>query len=518
MMSGGRSRIGRLLVLFVAISLLTRWLSLRVTILDTDEAAHAVGSWVLLDGGRLYTDFVDNKPPLLYAYFALAQLVLGRGLSAVHLFTALLGVPLIALGASAVFRHQRRGVVAALVWLVYGTSFLAHDMLSVNAELVLLVPAAWAVALVADERRATRGSPLVAAGLLLGLATLVKHQGAFWLPALAWAAVRAQPEPEGPRFIAPWRALALAAGFALPVAGTWAWFAATGGADDIVYWLLWRNAVYAANPISLAAALGRAARYLLPWLLATAPLWWAWRHSRRDLDAHRRRLVDGLVWLGLVPTFAGFRFFPHYFVPVVLALALGAAPAAARWTQRPVARAGRVFLAATLALAGGFAVANAWLWLGDARVYRERDPVYLRVAERLAADSCFGAGSRLFVWGWAPAFYYEAGLRGARPASRFAVLAAAGLTGYVPGNPAGARRREPDEPAPAPAHWDLLMADFERTPPTYVVDTAPAGLYRWDRYPLSDYPRLGQYVAEGYEWMDDVDRVRLYRRRGCSAR
>ena len=518
----------------MALSLLTRWLSLRVAILDIDEAAHAVGSWVLLDGGRLYTDFVDNKPPLLYAYYALAQLVLGRGLMAVHLFTVLASVPLVAIAVSAVFRHERRGVVAALLWLVYGASFLAHDMLSVNAELVLLLPAAWAIALAADERRATRAWPLVAAGLLIGLATLAKHPAMFWLPALAWAAVRARPdEPSGrpadglprgaaasngSRLPAPWRAPALAAGFALPIAGTWAWFAATGGAHDVAYWLLWRNAVYAANPISLGGALGRAARYLLPWLLATAPLWWAWSLGRRELDPHRRRLIDGLVWLGVLPTFAGFRFFPHYFVPVVFALSLGAAPAVERWTARPVPRAGRVFLGSTLALAVGFAAANAWLWLGEANVYRERDPVYRRVAERLAADACFEVGSRLFVWGWAPAFYYEAGLRGARPASRFSVLAAAGLTGYVPGNPDGARRREPDAPAPSPAHWDLLMADLARTPPTYVVDTAPAGTYRWDRYPLSDYARLGRYVADGYEWAGDVDRVRLYRRRGCTAR
>ena len=507
-----------------------------MTILDTDEAAHAVGSWVLLDGGRLYTDFVDNKPPLLYAYYALAQLVLGRGLTAVHLFTALLSVPLIALGASAVFRHERRGVVAALVWLVYGTSFLAHDMLSVNAELVLLLPAAWAVALVADERRATRVSPLVAAGLLLGLATLVKHQGAFWLPALVWAAVRAQPEPEGEtarpddglpggaapatsaRFIAPWRALALAAGFAMPLLGTWVWFAATGGAHDLVYWLLWRNAVYAANPISLTGALGRAARYLLPWLLATAPLWWAWWHGRRGLDAHRRRLVDGLVWLGLLSTFAGFRFFPHYFVPVAFALSLGAAPAVARWTERPVPRAGRVFLAATLALAVGFAAANAWLWLGDSNVYRERDPVYRRVAERLAGRPVLRSRPPALRLGMGAGVLLRG--RSARRASGFALLRPRGgrphrLRSRQPGWRAAARAgRAP----PAPAHWDMLMADLARTPPTYVVDTAPAGLYRWDRYPLSDYPRLEQYVTEGYEWMDDVDRVRLYRRRGCTAR
>jgi hypothetical protein len=429
--------------------------------------------------------------------------------------TAIVTVPLVALAASAVFRHDRRGVAAGLLWLVYGASFLAHDMLAANAELVLLLPASWAIALVADEERAVKWRPLLLAGLLLGLATLVKHQAAFWLPALGWAALAARPsEATGRR--AP-RLLALGAGFALPLLATWVAFATTGGAHDLVYWLVWRNVLYAANPITAAGALGRAASYLLPWLLATAPLWWAWRSARPALDAHHRRLVDGLVVLGLLPALAGFRFFPHYFVPAVFALALGAGPAVARWWERPRERAGRVFLAATLVLAFGFAGANAWLYLGASGVYRETDPVYRAVAERLAADECF-PGSRLFVWGWAPAFYYEAGLRGGRPASRFAVLASAGLTGYVPGNPNGARRREPGEPVPAPAHWDWLMGDIERTRATYILDTAPAGLYRWNRYPLRDYPRLDRYVAEGYERIDEVSGIHLYRRHGCAAR
>jgi len=62
------------------------------------------------------------------------------------------------------------------------------------------------------------------------------------------------------------------------------------------------------------------------------------------------------------------------------------------------------------------------------------------------------------------------------------------------------------------------MDDLERTEATYMLDTAPAGLYRWNRYPLRDYPRLDRYVAEGYERLDDVSRVRVYRRRGCAAR
>ena len=90
-----------LFALFVAVSLLTRWLSLVVEVLDVDEAAYVVGSWELLRGRLLYADFVDNKPPLLYVYYALAQAAFGRGLIAVHLATALVTVPATALAASA---------------------------------------------------------------------------------------------------------------------------------------------------------------------------------------------------------------------------------------------------------------------------------------------------------------------------------------------------------------------------------------------------------------------------------
>jgi hypothetical protein len=494
---------------FVAVALVTRWLSLAVEVLDSDEAAHAVGSWVLLQGGRLYTDFCDNKPPLLYAYYALAQALLGRGLFAVHVFTAVVTVPLTALGASAVFGQGRRGITAAFLSLAYGSAFLAHDMLAANAELVLLAPASWAVALLADERRAARSAPLLTAGVLLGLAALVKPTAVFWLAAAAWTVLRSKVGVARSA-----RMLALGAGFALPVFLAWAAFAATGGAHDMLYWLLWRSAVYAAAPVGAAETVERAASYLLPWLLATAPLWWAWARSRPLLDVHRRRLVDALIAMGLASAFAGFRFYPHYFMPVGFALALGAAPAVAAWGERPRERAGRAFLAATLVLVVGFQVANAWLYLGGMRIYRETDPVYRATAERLARDACF-PGSRLFVWGWAPGFYYEAGLRGARPASRFVVMAQSGLTRYV----SGRQRRTPGERAavPAPSHWDWLMQDLERAQATYILDTAPAGIYRWDRYPMPDYPRLDRYVEQHYEPLGSVGEVRLLRRRGCAA-
>lgn len=501
------------LLLFVAVSLLVRGLSLAIEVIDMDEAAHAVGSWVLRDGGLLYTDFVDNKPPLVYAYYALAQAALGPGLVPVRLFTLLLTVPLTALAASAFYRHDRRGLAAGLLFLVYGAAFLGHDVLAANTELLLLLPASWAVVLVRDEEEAGNGWHLFAAGLLLGTAVLFKHHALAWLPALALAAASAR-RPHGGRGIAVGLA-ALAAGLAIPLGLTWAWFAARGGAEGLVYWMVDNNVAYLTSPMPRREVLGRAAASLLPFGLVTAPLWaLAWRSLRQDPDRHRRVLLASLVVLSLAASGAGLRFFPHYLVPVYWPLAVAAAPAAAALFS-PTRRAGRWLAAHAVVMLAGFAVATALLYsnaLPGRRVYRETDPVYRRVAERLRLDPCF-EGASLFVWGYAPIFYYEARLP---PASRFAVLAQARLTGYVPGNPASLDARGPSAPGVVEEHWDWLMADLETSRATYVLDTAPAGIYRWDRYPLADFPRLDGYVRENYDGLGAIDRVRVYRRRGCA--
>ena len=52
-----------------------------------------MGSHVLLQDGTLYVDFVDNRPPLLYGFYALGQLLFGPGMVAVRLMVAALVLP-----------------------------------------------------------------------------------------------------------------------------------------------------------------------------------------------------------------------------------------------------------------------------------------------------------------------------------------------------------------------------------------------------------------------------------------
>jgi 4-amino-4-deoxy-L-arabinose transferase-like glycosyltransferase len=503
----GVGRGGARLVLFIALSLLTRAPLLTVPFLDLDEAAALVGSWTLLDGGTLYVDFVDNRPPLLYGLYALGQLVFGRGMVAVRLLAALVVLPLTALSASAFFRHDRRGLLAGLLYLVYGAAFLAHDMHSVSAEVLMLLPLGWAAALLPGEEDSRRPGRIVGAGLLVGLAILVRQHAALWLPALALAVALAQ-RSVGRRVV---RLLLLLAGVAIPLLSCAAVFASVGAARALVDWTITHNLGYAVHPIPRAEALERAASYLLPFLVVTVPLWWAARRSWPLYESrHQRVLVMSLLVLSLPAAFVGFRFFPHYFIQLYLPLALAAAPWTAGALTSPLTRAARVALAWPLVALVGFTAANLLLYRGPVQVYEETLPVFPRVAERLREDPCFGEGA-LFVWGFAPQLYAEARLP---RASRF-VVPQASLTGYVPGR-RGSRSGEVDAGGLVrEEHWNQLMDDLEHRRPTFVLDTAPGGLHGWGRYPLTDFPRLDRFVRSGYRAVADVDGVWIWRRKGC---
>jgi 4-amino-4-deoxy-L-arabinose transferase-like glycosyltransferase len=487
---------------FVAISLLTRAVLLPVDIIDVDEAAHITGSWELMRGKLLYTDFVDNKPPLLYVYYALAQLILGRGMTAVRLLTTLLTIPATAYAASAFFGHKREGVIAGAVYLVYSAAFLGHDMLAVNAEILMMLPATAAALQVRNEQRAQRIPAVLSAGFLLGIAVLLKYQAAFWLPALAAAIYTTAAGLRRKLLLL----CVLLAAFLAPLLATAATFAAYGGTGELVRWTLLGNIGYTANPIRAAEAAQRFAFKFLPFFGVTVFLWWAALRSTPLVNRYQRVLLSCLLLCTLPAAFLGFRFFPHYFIQFYIPLALASAPFLSRLLTPPLTNQAKWFLGYSLFVLAGFTLANAALYYGNKHVYEETDPVFRKVADRLRSGPGSG-GETLFVWGFAPEFYYFADLP---PASRF-VVPQSNLTGYVAGNTYVARGHA-DTRLINPDDWKLLLEDLEKNKATYILDTAPARIHRWNYFPVSDFPLLSTYLQQHYRWIDTVDDVRIFRR------
>lgn len=479
-----------------------------VDILDVDEAMHLVGSWELLRGRHLYLGFVDNKPPLLYVYYALAQTLFGRGMFAVHLLTVLATVPLIALGVSSFFGHDRLGLVAGVTYLVASAAYLAHDMHAVNCEILMLLPATWAVVVLRDEQRGASLRWLFTSGALLGVAALFKQQAVAWLPVLVLAATIA---PRTGWTALPARFAAIVAGLATPLLACYALFALAGDGQAFIFWTVLYNFGYAQQPMETGEILLRIAKYFLPFIAATLGLWILAPKSWSILRRYQRWLVVGTLICSFPIVFIGFRMYPHYFVPLYVPLAIAVAPFLAQLFVRPFTVWAKLFALYALLSLLSFSVVNGVLYLSHHEFrWEEHKKIYAKVAQALRSDACY-EGASMFTWGGPGAlFIHSANLAAA---SRF-VGPYSTICGYVPGNWAIRSGRASGANVIRADHWDQLMGDLERNHATYFLDAT--GVFpNWKAFPLGNFPRMTDFVAAHYELVGSVDGVRIHRWRGC---
>ncbi len=468
---------------------------------NLDECDFALFGRLVREGATPYLGVVDNKPPLTYLAFALANLAGGstHWVFSVHV----LGIATVFLTSVALFAaarawtgDERQGWAAA--WLAVGAGLCESP--SVSAELLMNLPAAAALYWLARAGRENRLWFDAAAGAAAAVATLFKQQ-AVVLPAaamvsIAWEGLRGRERA--------WQRLAcLACGFAVPwlvVAGV---FDRLGGLPALCEWLLLRNLaqVGSPSPFSLARALGAVATCvlgatLLPWLLAL-------RGARRPQGVFHRTLVV-LLALTAIPVFMGGRFYEHYFLQFVPPLALLGAPQLValrdRWPQlRPAARAALLALAAGPAL-GYLAYTLGRGWAGG---YPGQDPKTAAVAGWLARHTA--RSDRVFVWGDQSMIYCSADRL---PGTRY--LRTAFHVGDL--DPAHVAATAGFSPRLSQADVENTLADLEKTEPPIVVDTSTADIHHWSLFPLRTVPQLDRYVQAHYRLEATPAGAAVYRR------
>jgi len=321
-----RSRFGAVVAAALALGVLLalRLPTIQTPILNVDEADFAVEAGSLLDGGRPYVDFVEKKPPLIYAAYAGALSLVGRyNLPGVRLL--LLGYVLAtALVLGAITRRLFGPRAAWLVPPLYAAMVSAGppmDVHAANPETFFLLPLLVGTRLALSARAGTPGPGLrrlLGAGAFLGVASLFKQQAAIQLPVLLLALLAGDAEdgvsaggpataPARPRW-AFLRGLpsharvrsagALAAGFAAVWLVTLVVLAAIGSLGEFIYWTIDVNRYYIANGNNLPDSVNRFRRSVAM-LVSFLPLVWiaglgglAW-HLRR----HRWRRPLLPLWL-----------------------------------------------------------------------------------------------------------------------------------------------------------------------------------------------------------------------------
>ncbi len=423
--------------------------------LDVDEASVGSIAQGLLRGGHLYTNLVDRKPPgLFYLYAASFWLTHSNSLIPIRiLVVGLEAVTGLVIGVAMCQAWRHRVAVAAL--FVLGTATFAYnDAHAAGFEAAMLLPItlAWWF---------SRKGMAVAAALALVVAVLIKQPAAFTVLPVAYNLWR---RPDGRRQVtilvgtglAAYGAVALAFGFRQ----FWYWNISSNGGYIGVY-----SVVTTIGVAVLSTGIYSASHVVMVWLAARA---WPERKSQVDL----------WLWLlsALVGVAIGGHFFGHYFFQALPPLAaIGATQIAA------------VTLRKTMAVAG----ATTALWLAVTVAMPRPDlPPYKAVVKQV--DRLTTPDQPVFVWG----SYAEVTWASGRPmATRFP------HTNFVTGV---------DQGKPTKGALADVCHDLDRSRPTLIVDTSPAGLRDAGKVPLFSVPAMAKLMT-AYEPVANVNNVIIYR-------
>jgi len=387
--------------------------------LDRDEGEYAYVARLLLDGIPPFADAHNMKMPGIYAVYSVLLTVFGSTHTAIHLGLLFAN----ALSIALVFLLGRRlmdataGVAAAAT---YALLTLSETVLgsAANAEHFVVPLALSALVLLDSARERSHLTRLLLAGLLLGLAVLVKQHGVFFLAfALLVVALARQ-----------WRrAVVLLAAAMMPAAALVAVMAALGLHRTFWFWTVQYAFAYAsALPLSagVLVLMSRLEELLAP----TWPLWVLAAAGGVALfvDERARRWRGFLLPFALTSALAtavGFYFRPPYFVLVAPAIALLAGAAASVIAARAATiaspMAARAATAAIIALAG---ISTLWAertylfeltpTMVARRLYGGNPfPEALEVARYIRERSA--PADRIAVLGSEPEIYFYSGRRAA---------------------------------------------------------------------------------------------------------
>lgn len=478
----GLRRIARGDLLRVTLVVLALTVGLRlpaffVDVFNSDETFIATQAQVVRDGGDLYREAADRKPPLVpYLYAATFEVTGTTALWSVRVVAMLAAATTaVLLAVEARRRHGRRAMwIAGLLTTVALVAFAPQDGQAANFEIFML-PLTVAGVMLARRGRST------SSGAAVALATLAKQTGAATLlPVLFTLAKRRDRRG----------LLAVSIGFAVPLLVA----ALALGPHQLFYWTVLGNGSYVGLRTASALVVAMFVLMTAGWAACNLPILWTLPRSwiaRRRVSDDGETDADLWVWLvsGALSVAVGLRFFGHYYLQLVPPLVLLTAGALAHGSRR-AARATVV-----VALCTGVLFSAAGYFLTPFGQEVEYESVSRYLAERTSPDD------RVLVWGNVPEIYWASGLR---PATRYAATQS-----LLVANHAG-RDDAPKAAELDPVVWRWFFRDLRRHAPRFIVDTSRTDIRGAERSPMSHYPRLERYVARHYRFDRTIDGLDVY--------
>ncbi len=333
------------LALFIVILFLFIRIGFREIPIERDEGSYAYMGQLLLKGDIPYQDFYEMKPPALYYSYAVLSAVSGGDIAMMHVWMAVF----LALGGMLLFFLVSRwldegaGLIATLSYMVLAMMPYASGF-SIQAEhLVAVFAIAGLWALTKGLQKATPYMILLA-GFLLCWGILIKQNGLFFallamtlVPAFHLAENKTQWIKNSAR-----DGLWLAIGAVIPLFGFGILMMIQGTLQEFWFWIVEYPQAYTSK---IDWTLGKS---LLEnslkrmyegqevyWILGLTGAFLVWLTS---ISWYKKWAVTGILLVAALSVMPGKRFYGHYFLHFIPALAVGAgatvyalSQAAKRW-------------------------------------------------------------------------------------------------------------------------------------------------------------------------------------------
>ncbi len=491
-------------LLFSGISSLVRIPVFFFDFFSNDEAVHIVGSFILNNGGTLYRDIVDNKPPAIYIFYLIAQILFGEGIFSVHLFTTILIIPLIALFIALNFDREKRhmAILSGIFYIVFTSAFIPTDMLATNCEIIMLLFAS--IAFYFLKFGGNYG--LFLSGLFLGFAILGKQQAAIWIPVPIILLYIEKYSLKNSLI----KILLFLSSLLIPVITI---LFLLNALPEFIHWNLTHNIKYTQNPIGIVEVIKRIFKYLIPYLIIISPLIYFFIKGSNKIDRQILKIYLPALILAIISIFAGFRLFPHYFIQMIFPLSILASAYFKDINETKVYL--KRFLLYCLIIVLMFNIYTLYFYSKKSSFIEETEPAFREIPKVIKDAGLCPQNKKkdVFVYGYAPLFYYYFYMEcNMLPASRF-VVPQASITGYIPGNESSYNGKIDPKKYIVEKDRELLLSDLKQNNPLIIIDTSPSGFHHWDKYPLETFNGLNAFVNTNYSKMKELNGFVIYIRR-----
>lgn len=316
------------LALVLVITLIIRLNFLDIPF-ERDEGTYAYFGQLVLDGKTAYTDFYEMKPPLIYYSYAFLIAIFGASLSGVHLGVTLLNLATVTF-LFFIGKRLLGNLPAIAIAGSYGLLSLALSLSGFTAQSEHILVFYATAGLAAGLKGIEEDKPywLLGGGILTACSALVKQNGLFFILILGVALIAhywfRREDRSGRSFI---RSLAvLAAGVLLPVILFTAILALQGALSDFAFWVLEYPRGYVGS-VTLSQGLELFSATFSR-IFSNNPLLWLVAgfgliviHFSRP-GGYRLVLIWAFLLLSFLSIVPGLRFYPHYWIQWMPAIAL----------------------------------------------------------------------------------------------------------------------------------------------------------------------------------------------------